>query len=66
MSKINLQADYVRHQLSNIGKLDDGVKVQFQGPDGKTNWMNISLVQLENIAEILAHDEHRVVVKKIK
>ena len=55
MTKINLQGDYVRNQLESIGNLVDGVKVQLQGPDGKTKWMNVSFIQLQHIAEVLAN-----------
>lgn len=66
MTKINLQGEYVRHQLENIGSLADGVKVQFQGPDGKTKWMNVSFVQLQNIAEVMVNTDDGVVVKKVQ
>lgn len=62
---MNLKGDYIRSQLESIGNLTDGVKIQIAGPDGKTKWMNVSFIQLQNIGEILANNEHEVVVKKV-
>lgn len=62
---MNLKGDYIRNQIEGIGNLTDGAKIQIQGPDGKTKWMSISFIRLQNIAEVLVKKDNEVVVKKV-
>lgn len=59
MTKINLQAHYVKSEFESIGLDGTGGKVQVSGPTGKTKWINATHRQLEQIASILGQDPNQ-------